>query len=170
MRADMVVQPEVIMPKVIRMDGFGIRVEAATETLDPNNDVVSRSFIDQLQTEDDVHRIHVPTVTLDRETTAMVEERACEVLDGILPVRMQGWLPEANQWPGSARDQETGPMVPEPGLSPRGPDVMWRGAENVLFDLADRPAFAPDHECSPTRISPCWTRSSIWDCWATARE
>lgn len=147
MRADMVVQPEILMPKVIRMDGFGIRVEAVAEALDPDNDVISRSFVDQLQTEDDVHRIHAPTVTLDREATATVEERAREIFDGILPLRMQGWLPEANQWPGFLSQPGTRSLAD--GMWPDGAGnlafapwdliVMWRGAENVLFDLADRP-------------------------------
>jgi hypothetical protein len=149
MRADMVVAPEIIMPKVIRMDGYGIRVADTTEAIDPGNDVVSHSFIDQLATEDDVHKIHDPRVSLDRGATAMVEARAQEIFDGILPVRMQGWLPEANQWPGllsqpGTRDLVNGMWPDGAGnlaFSPWDLIVMWRGAENVLFDLADRPGF-----------------------------
>jgi hypothetical protein len=149
MRADMVVAPMVIMPKVIRMDGYGIRVEDTTEAIDPDNDVVSHSFVDQLTTEDDVQKIRAPEITLDEEATAIVEEKAREIFDGILPVRMQGWLPEANQWPGLLSQQGTKDLVN--GMWPDGAGnlafspwdliVMWRGAENVLFDLADRPEF-----------------------------
>jgi hypothetical protein len=149
MPADMVVAPETIMPKVIRMDGYGIRVEDTTEAIDPNNDVVSHSFVDQLTTEDDVQKIRAPRITFDQEATAIVEARACEIFDGILPVRMQGWLPEANQWPGllsqpGTRDLVNGMWPDGAGnlaFSPWDLIVMWRGAENVLFDLADRPGF-----------------------------
>jgi hypothetical protein len=149
MRADMVVAPMVIMPKVIRMDGFGIRVDETTAAIDPDNDVVSHSFGDQLTTEDDVQKIRAPLITLDQAATASVEERASEIFDGILLVRMQGWLPEANQWPGLASQPGTKDLVN--GMWPDGAGnlafcpwdliVMWRGAEAVLFDLADRPEF-----------------------------
>jgi hypothetical protein len=149
MRVDMVVEPVVVMPKVIRMDGFGIGVHESIAAIDPDNDVVSHSFADQLATDDDVEKIRTPTITLDEEATANVEARAHELFNGILPVRMQGWLPEANQWPALASQPGTKALVN--GMWPDGAGnlafapwdliVMWRGAEPVLFDLADRPEF-----------------------------
>lgn len=149
MRADMVIEPVIVMPKVIRMDGFGIRVHDVTEAIDPGNDVVSHAFVDQLTTEDDVQKIHAPTITFDAEATAEVEARAHELFDGVMPVRMQGWLPEANQWPALASQPGTKDLVT--GMWPDGAGnlafapwdliVMWHGAENTLFDLADRPDF-----------------------------
>jgi hypothetical protein len=149
MRGDMVVEPVIVMPRVIAMDGFGIRVHDATLAIDPDNDVVSHEFGDQLRTEDDVAKIRAPIVSLDEGATATVEARARELFDGILPVRMQGWLPEANQWPALAVQPGTKALVS--GMWPDGSGnlayglwdliVMWRGAENTLFDLADRPDF-----------------------------
>lgn len=149
MRADMVVEPVIVMPRVIAMDGFGITVHDAVLAIDPDNDVVSHSFGDQLRTEDDVARIRAPRVSLNVSATGVVEERANELFDGILPVRMQGWLPEANQWPALAAQPGTKALVS--GMWPDGSGnlayglwdliVMWRGAENTLFDLADRPDF-----------------------------
>jgi hypothetical protein len=131
------------------MDGFGITVHANVEAFDAGNDVVSSEFLDQLETEDDLERIHAPTVTHDVEATAYVEARANELFDGILPVRMQGWLPEANQWPALASQPGTKPFVT--GMWPDGAGnlawgvwdliVMWRGAEHTLYDLAARPDF-----------------------------
>jgi hypothetical protein len=149
MRGDMVVRPEIVMPKVLRMDGFGITVTEHTASIDPGNDVVSHEFLDQVQTEQDIERIHAPTVELDAAMTAMVEERSHDLFDGILPVRMQGWLPEANQWPALSAEPGTKALVS--GMWPDGAGnlafgawdliVMWRGAEQTLFDLADRPEF-----------------------------
>jgi hypothetical protein len=149
MRGDMVIRPEIVMPKVLRMDGFGIRVQTHVEAIDPGNDVVSSEFVDQAATEEDLERIHTPTVELDAAMTAMVEERSHDLFDGILPVRMQGWLPEANQWPALAAEPGTKALVS--GMWPDGAGnlafgawdliVMWRGAEPTLFDMADRPEF-----------------------------
>ncbi len=149
MRVDMVVEPVMVMPKVIRMEGFGIRIDESTEAIDPGNDVVSHEFHDQLQTDEDIDKIHTPDVALDVEATAMVEARSQEIFDGIMPVRMQGWLPEANQWPALASQPGTSDLVT--GMYPDGAGnvafapwdliVYWRGAENILLDLAARPEF-----------------------------
>jgi hypothetical protein len=149
MRVDMVVQPIVTMPKVIRMDGFGVGVDESTATVDPGNDVVSHSYHDQLRTEDDVERIRAPRVSFDAPATALVEDRAAEIFEGIMPVRMQGWLPEANQWPSFLAEPGTKGFVN--GMWPDGSGnlafgawdliVMWRGPENVLVDMAERPDF-----------------------------
>lgn len=149
MRVDMVVEPAIVMPKVMRMEGFGIRIEETTEAIDPDNDVISHEFHDQVKTDEDIDKIHTPEVILDVEATAMVEARSHELFDGIMPVRMQGWLPEANQWPALASQPGTKDLVT--GMYPDGAGniafgawdlmVYWRGAENILFDLAARPEF-----------------------------
>lgn len=123
MRVDMVVEPVVVMPKVIRMDGFGIGVHESTAAIEPDNDVVSHFFADQLKTDDDVERIRTPTITVDEAATADVEARAHELFHGILPVRMQGWLPEANQWPPWLRSRGRKPSSTGCGRMGRG---TWR--------------------------------------------
>jgi len=120
MPADMVVEPYVEIHKVIHGTDFGIKVIEETTSTDPKNDVVSHRFIDQLQTEDDLEKIKFPQVRYDREATEKNLEMAHELLDGVLEVRLQGYLPSIGPW-----DQ----------LS------MWRGVENCLYDLIDRPEF-----------------------------
>ena len=151
MRGDMVVQPEVIIPKVIRSDGFGIRVEQTIETTDPRNSVVSHSFSDQLRTDEDVQKIRPPRISQDRDATSRLEGMAHDLFDGVIPVRLQGWIPSDTQWPALLAQPETRDLVI--GMSPDDPDEFvggfcpwdiicwWRGVDNVLFDLADRPQF-----------------------------
>jgi hypothetical protein len=152
MRGDMVVEPEVIIPKVIRSDGFGIGIEAKTEAIDPRNKVVSHSFIDQLRTDEDVQRIRPPKIYFDQEATARVEEKAREIFEGVIPVRLQGWVPGPNQWPALAEQPKTrdlvhgmyGPDDPDEylgGFNPWDMICAWRGADAVLLDLAERPQF-----------------------------
>jgi hypothetical protein len=116
--ADMVVEPAIDVPKVIRTTGFGVETRETTLALDPRNDIVSHEYADQLATAEDVDRIRAPEVTLDEAATAELEEKAREAFEGLLEVRMQGWLPSFELWDDI---------------------VAWRGAQVVLFDLADRP-------------------------------
>jgi hypothetical protein len=151
MRADMVVQSEVIIPKVIRSDGFGIRVEQRTESTDPRNAVVSHAFSDQMRTDDDVQKIRPPRISLDQAATSRLEEKAHDLFDGVIAVRLQGWVPTDNQWPALLSQPETRDLVI--GMSPDDPDEFvsgfcpwdiicwWRGVDTVLLDLADRPEF-----------------------------
>ena len=120
MRADMVVEPIIDIPKVICSTGFGFEVVEDRAILDPQNDVVGHYYIDQIKTEEDLERLHAPEVSLDAAATAEAEAKAHEIFDGILEVRMQGVFPAFAPW-----------------------DVIttWRGAQNVLWDLADRPDF-----------------------------
>jgi hypothetical protein len=120
MRADMVVEPVIDVPKVILGTDFGMQRVERTAVGDPRNDVVGHYYIDQLKTEEDLHKIQMPDVVLDEEATAQAEERAHEILNGILGVRMQGSLPAFAAWDAI---------------------VQWHGVENVLLDLMDRPAF-----------------------------
>ncbi|MBT5876759.1 MAG: hypothetical protein HOH43_25260 [Candidatus Latescibacteria bacterium] len=118
MRADMVIEPVVEVGKVILGMDFGLeRVEERAVT-DPENDVVSHYYIDQLETEEDLEKIRSPKITLDEDATRVREDQARDLFDGILDVKMQGCLPSFAIW-----DRIT----------------EWHGAENVLWDLADRP-------------------------------
>jgi hypothetical protein len=146
MRADMVVEPEILVPKVLRIDGFGIAMEQETAILDPTNDVVGHYYIDQLATEEDVEKIRPPVIDFDAVATARVEEQAHEIFDGVVPVRLQGWVPGVNQWPGLEAQPETRHLVhdwPEEvltgGFNLWDIIAFWRGANAILLDLVDRP-------------------------------
>jgi hypothetical protein len=118
MRADMVVEPVIEVPKVIRTSGFGIAMRERTLATDPHNEIVSHEYLDQLPGDREVARIRAPDIELDAAATGEIEAKAHEAFDGILRVRMQGWLPSFELWDDI---------------------VYWRGAQTVLLDLADRP-------------------------------
>ncbi len=120
MRADMVVEPYIEIHKAIRNTGFGLGVVEERVATDPRNDVVSHHYVDQLQTEADLEKIRVPEISLDEAATAEAEEKAHSLFDGLLKVRMQGACPV---------------------FAPLDIIVCWRGAEAVLYDMADRPEF-----------------------------
>jgi len=123
MRADIVVEPVIEVPMVIMPHDLyylGLLPAESIVTTDPENDVVSHSYSDQLKTEDDLEKIKCPEITLHEEFTKLSQERALEIFGGILNVQMRGWVPEFQPWDTI---------------------VEWRGAESVLYDLADRPKF-----------------------------
>lgn len=120
MKADMVVEAALEVPKTIRGLDFGVPVVQRTVALDPANDVVGHWYEDQLARDEEVAKLHAPSISLDLAATARAEAQARELLDGLLEVRMQGHLPMFALWDRIAE---------------------WRGAENALLDLAARPEF-----------------------------
>jgi len=120
MPADMVVQPFVTISKSIHGAGFGVQVIEETAVSDPRNSVVGHRYIDQIKTEEDIMKIQMPNIVHNEDATKQTEERAREIFDGILEVRMQGALP---------------------GFAPWDSIVMWRGPDNMILDMVDRPAF-----------------------------
>jgi hypothetical protein len=118
MRVDMVVEPVLDVPKVIRSSGFGVQTEERTLQAGSHAEIASHEYHDQLEADDSVQRIRPPVIELDVDATAEIESKAHEAFDGILGVRMQGWLPSFELWDDI---------------------VHWRGAQTGLFDLAARP-------------------------------
>jgi hypothetical protein len=120
MRVDMVVEPFVDVPKAIRGAHLGISARDDRSVLDPDNSVVGHYYIDQLKTDEDLENIRMPEVSLDVEATAERAEKAHEVFDGILRVRLQGQHPSFAFWDRISE---------------------WHGVEASLMDLIDRPGF-----------------------------
>jgi len=120
MRADMVVEPLVEIPKVIHGEGFGIQTMERTAVTDPRNEVVGHAYADQLETEEDLKKIREPEIALDEKATAEAEEKAHRIFDGLLTVRMQGRFPSFAPWDSIA---------------------TWRTPEHAILDLVDRPEF-----------------------------
>lgn len=145
-RADMVVNPVMLIPKVIRVGSWGIARQEETAATEAANQVVAHRFFDQLEDEASADLIRTPDVCLDAAATAELEERAHEVFDGVIPVRMQGWVPSSPLWPGLYEQPETRHLVADwqPEMLNSGGDFWdvisyWRGVDAVLIDLADRP-------------------------------
>jgi hypothetical protein len=120
MPVDMVVQPFVNVYKAIHGGGFGVGVIEETAVLDPRNSVVGHRYIDQFKTEDDIMKIQMPIISYDENATKQTKEKAQEIFDGILDVRIQGALP---------------------GFAPWDSIVMWHGTNNMIIDMLDRPDF-----------------------------
>jgi hypothetical protein len=120
MPADFVVEPGFAFGRVIRGWDFGIRTEDDRAVSDPTNDVVGHLYHDQIKTEDDLEKIKIPVLRYDKEATAKGIEELKALFDGVMDVREEYGSPMFNIWDAI---------------------VMWRGAENVLIDMGERPEF-----------------------------
>jgi len=119
--ADMIVDPYVSVYKVIRYQGIGINVDERTLAMEGRDTIRAHQYHDQLSTEDDLGKIHNDVVTYDREETLRRYERVAEAIGDILPVRIKGVeYASTGTWDSIA---------------------AYRGVDNLLIDLADRPEF-----------------------------
>ena len=117
---DMVVEPYLDVPMHIRGLHYGIKAQETTAVKDARNDVKGHFYHDQLQHEADLDKIQMPQIQVDEVGTQRDLDQAHEIFDGILEIRAQGSMPNFGLWDRI---------------------VEWRGAQNVLYDLADRPEF-----------------------------
>lgn len=118
---DMVLEPYITVPKSVFNTGYGIAVEEETLSLDKTSGVVSHSYTNQIQTEDDIEKIKDVTITYDEEGTRLWFEAVKDILDGVAPVRLGG----GSQFHLGIWDN----------LS------TYMGVENIYYDLCDRPEF-----------------------------
>jgi hypothetical protein len=120
MPADFVVESTFAVGRVITGWDFGMRVDDDKAVSDPKNDVVGHLYHDQLPTDADLEKIKIPVLGYDKTATARRVAEMQELFGGILDVREECGSPMFNIWDAI---------------------VTWRGAENVLLDLGDRPEF-----------------------------
>ena len=118
---DMVVEPFLTIPYSVRNSGWGIECRENTAVTDEKNAVISHSYINQLETEEDLEKIRDMEITVDRKESAEWLEAVKYLFDGILPVRQAGGtFLRLGIWDALA-------------------ELM--GVENIYFDLMDRSEF-----------------------------
>lgn len=155
--ADMVVPNFIPVQKVVHNSGIGISVEEEILPTDKNNNIVSHSYKDILQNEEDLEKLQYPILTYDGEETMRRYNLVGEILGDILPVKLAGvgYL-GAGTWDGISQ---------------------YRGVTNLLIDLADRPEFMHKTVQKLTNIQLCeWDQiealdlldNSPWDLHCTA--
>lgn len=121
-RCDMIVEDYIPWPRHIEIGSFGIDVQADILAYDNKNSVVSHRYSDQIPDEEAMNKLHVPEITIDQAADREDEEWLNGLLGDILPVKMTA-LAYANFF------------------EPWDNLAQWRGAEPLLWDLADRPEF-----------------------------
>lgn len=119
-KADMVVHRRIDIPKAISGNQIGPNVLEDVAVFDPKNPITGHRYHDVIPDEEALEKISVPVLMTDPESDRKRFESASEIFDGILPVHLTGITVHGGLW-----DRIT----------------TLRGANAVLYDLADRPDF-----------------------------
>ena len=119
-RVDMVIEPVLRSSLVIEKWNFGMDIKDEQAVTDTNNNVKGHLYSDQLKEEEDLEKIKVPVIKLNKEKTEKRYETMQDIFKGIIEVRKEGAQFAFPVWD----------VI-----------VMLRGAENLLLDLALRPEF-----------------------------
>lgn len=112
-KADMVLLPYFELHKSVNVAGLG--PDAQVERIG-----LSQHFADQLATVEEVQALETPVVQADPEQDRRRLEEASDILDGILPVKLTGYIRHSGLWDRIS-------MI----ISP----------ERMLYDLVDRPEY-----------------------------
>ena len=102
------------------LTGIGLQVDEVQIKGDTGAYIASHRYRDVLKTDQDLEKLIIPKLTYDQEGTAEAFEMAREVFDGLMPVELTGTALHYNIWDEIA---------------------VFRGADNLLTDLAVRPDF-----------------------------
>jgi len=121
-QVDRVLPPVYRVAKRVRwLSGIGIAVQERQIKGDTGAYIAAHAYTDQLQSEADLSRLHEPEIEYDRVASEAALAVAERVFDGLMPVALAGMDGlQYNLWDTIS---------------------ALRGVENLLMDLAVRPAF-----------------------------
>lgn len=121
-RCDMLMEPYYTVPHAVRMGSMGVDVEEDTLQYDSGNHIRSHAYHDMLPDWEALERMHAPEIEVDAREDERNMDRLEALIGDVLPLRLAGGL-------------NAGHFAPWDDIS------MLRGAEPMLWDLADRPEF-----------------------------
>lgn len=122
--ADMVVDNFIKCPLAMHSTDFGIVEDVDVVKTDDDNDVVSRHFIKQIETPEDIEKIKMPVVTHNEEATEIRYQTMQDVYGDILPVKKEG---QTHIW-----------------FTPWDYLIRWWGIEDAMMDLVLQPDMVND--------------------------
>jgi hypothetical protein len=119
-QADMVAENFFPVRKHFTMTDIGLGVQEDVKVTDAGNHIVSHNYIDQLDTMDKAEALRLPEIKADAALDARRAQFAGDILEGILPVRLQGSLIYHAPWDNIPRlrgvTNTLTDLIAEPGL------------------------------------------------------
>jgi hypothetical protein len=140
MPADMIVEAKFYSPLVIHDTGFGISEEVELAFTDEKNDVVSRDFHSQIDSEKDLQKIKMPVVTHDEEASERNYRVLVDTFGDILAVEKIGIV---HRW-----------------FSPWDELIRWWDVQKALMDLVLRPELV--HQAMDRLVHAYLSRLRQW--------
>ena len=119
-RDDNIVEAVIEIPKVIIGGNYNLKINEITVSTDAQNDVRSHQYVDQLKTDEDVEKLDIEEIRYDEAATNLNIEKARELAGDILEVKTTGVTMHLGLWDHISE---------------------YRGVEDILYDIIDRPQF-----------------------------
>ena len=119
-QGDMVVRDSFSIHRHYTTSGIGVEVREHLLSTDERNHIISHNYLDQLDTMEKVEALHDPVLTAYPEIDGQRVSWANDILDDILPVKLEGYYLYHAPWDRIPR---------------------YRGVMQVLSDLAFEPEF-----------------------------
>ena len=88
--ADMLVKPYLSVEKKIHSTGIGLTVQEERLASDPDNEIVSHKYKEQIRDMHDIDRLHPPVIRYDKEKTLLTFYKIAEAVGDIIPVKITG--------------------------------------------------------------------------------
>lgn len=118
MRADMVVNPYLCLPRPVTNSGWGIELMVDRLQLDEAAGAASQHIHNQIHGYEDIERIQMPQISLDSQREAEIAETAHQLFDGIIGFELTGVCMHLGIWDTIS---------------------YWMGVENCYIEIMDRP-------------------------------
>ena len=116
---DLVLNPYISLLRPVEDSGWGIVKQMSGHIVKrPGDTASSYEYINQIQSMEDLEKIHAPRITLDREKEAEIIAQAHEIFDGIIDFKMLGKKMKLGLWDAIS---------------------TWMGVENCYFAMMDEP-------------------------------
>lgn len=122
MRADMVLIPYVPIHKVFSVTDYGIIWQAEERVEDVPDKAQTVKYVDQIQREEDLAKLHNVQVTYDAKASVDKAEKIAAMIGDLIPVRLVG--ENTGYWLGCKTWDDIAQIC---------------GVDNLLIDLIDRP-------------------------------
>lgn len=140
MPADMVVEAKFYSPLVIHDTGFGISEDVNIALTDEKNDVVSRNFHSQIDSEKDLEKIKMPVVTHDEDASERNYQLVVDAFGDILTVTKIGMV---HSW-----------------FAPWDELICWWDVQKAMMDLVMRPELV--HQAMERLVNAYLSRLQQW--------
>lgn len=115
---DMVLNPYICLPRPIQNSGWGLKAKTAHYISQPDAEVSSSEYENQIEEMEDVEQITLPKLTLDVQQEEAIVAQAKELFDGIIDYKLTGQVMHLGAWDTIAQ---------------------WMGVTNCYIELMDRP-------------------------------
>lgn len=118
MRVDMVVNPYISLPRPIINTGWGLEQKVDRLQRDTSTGAASQHIHNQIHGYEDIDKIQMPRITLDKQREDEIIQTAHQLFDGIIDFKMTGVCMHLGIWDTIA---------------------YWMGVENCYIEIMDRP-------------------------------